>query len=297
MQQFLDYIWTLFYGIIEGITEWLPVSSTGHLIIFENFTSPSFSEAFLEMFRVVIQLGAILAVVVLFWEKIWPFHTAKNPDTFKFKKETSLTKLATKYVYMDKIILWLKIAVACLPAIIIGLPFDDILDTYLYNAYVVAATLIIYGVLFIVIEKWRKNKPSKINDLSEIDFKIAALIGAFQVLAMIPGTSRSGSTILGAMLLCCSRTAAAEFSFLLGIPVMFGASGLKAVKFFLDGNAFQQHEILILVFGMVVAFVVSMLSIKFLMNFVKKHDFKCFGYYRIVLGVILILLGVFTTVL
>ena len=297
MQQFLDYLWTLFYGIIEGITEWLPVSSTGHLIIFENFTSPSFSEEFLEMFRVVIQLGAILAVVVLFWEKIWPFHTAKNLDTYKFKKETALTKLATKYVYMDKIILWLKIAVACLPAIIIGLPFDDILDTYLYNAYVVAATLIIYGVLFIVIEKWRKNKPSKINDLSEINFKIAALIGVFQVLAMIPGTSRSGSTILGAMLLCCSRTAAAEFSFLLGIPVMFGASGLKAVKFFLDGNTVNQHEMLILVFGMVVAFVVSMLSIKFLMNFVKKHDFKCFGYYRIILGIILILLGAFTTVL
>ena len=289
MQQFLDYLWTLFYGIIEGITEWLPVSSTGHLIIFENFTSPSFSEEFLEMFRVVIQLGAILAVVVLFWEKIWPFHTAKNLDTYKFKKETALTKLATKYVYMDKIILWLKIAVACLPAIIIGLPFDDILDTYLYNAYVVAATLIIYGVLFIVIEKWRKNKPSKINDLSEINFKIAALIGVFQVLAMIPGTSRSGSTILGAMLLCCSRTAAAEFSFLLGIPVMFGASALKILKYILNAEAMiTSNEITVLIVGIITSFVVSVFAIKFLMGFVKKYDFKPFGWYRIALGIILV---------
>ena len=297
MQQFLDFLWTFFYGVIEGITEWLPVSSTGHLIIFESFTKPSFSEAFLEMFRVVIQLGAILAVVVLFWNKIWPFHTSKKLDTYQYKNLNGAKKIAQKYVYMDKIILWLKIAVACLPAIIIGLPFDDILDTYLYNAYVVAATLIIYGILFIVIEKWRKGKPSKVSELNEISFKMAALIGAFQVLSMIPGTSRSGSTILGAMILCCSRTAAAEFSFLLGIPVMFGASGLKAVKFFIDGNTVTTHEAIILVFGMIVAFVVSMLSIKFLMNFVKKHDFKCFGYYRIVLGVILLLLGVFTTVL
>ena len=263
MQYILDFIWTLFYGIIEGITEWLPISSTGHLIIFESFTKPSFSDAFLEMFRVVIQLGAILAVVVIFWKKIWPFHTSKHLDTYSYKSKTSLTEFATKYCYMDKIILWLKILVACLPAIIIGLPFDDWMDKHLYNEFTVATTLI---------------------------------IGCFQVLSLVPGTSRSGSTILGAIILCCSRTAAAEFSFLLGIPVMFGASGLKAVKFLAEGNALSGFEWSILLFGMIVAFVVSMFTISFLMNFVKKHNFKCFGYYRIALGILLLALSAFITV-
>ena len=296
MQYILDFIWTLFYGIIEGITEWLPISSTGHLIIFESFTKPSFSDAFLKMFRVVIQLGAILAVVVIFWKKIWPFHTSKHLDTYSYKSKTSLTEFATKYCYMDKIILWLKILVACLPAIIIGLPFDDWMDKHLYNEFTVATTLIIYGVLFIIVENWRKGKKPRIKHVNDIDFKTAALIGCFQVLSLVPGTSRSGSTILGAIILCCSRTAAAEFSFLLGIPVMFGASGLKAVKFLAEGNALSGFEWSILLFGMIVAFVVSMFTISFLMNFVKKHNFKCFGYYRIALGILLLALSAFITV-
>ncbi len=297
MNYILDFIWTFFYGVIEGITEWLPVSSTGHLIIFQNLwkhfdlTDPHY-EAFFEMFDVVIQLGAILAVVVIFWKKLWPFHIKKiEQPVLGHSKPSGIEKFLGKFCYMDKIVLWLKRAVACLPAAVIGLLFDDWLDENFKNVWVVAIALIVYGVLFIVIENWRKGKTNKFNDVNDITFKVAMLIGCFQLLSLIPGTSRSGSTILGAMILFCSRTAGAEFSFFLGIPVMFGASGLKVVKYFLKGNTFSSYESILLVFGMVVAFVVSMLSIRFLMNFVKKHDFKGFGYYRIAVGAVLLALG------
>jgi undecaprenyl-diphosphatase len=271
---FIELLKVIFLGIVEGITEWLPISSTGHLILVDEFIKLNVSREFWDMFMVVIQLGAILAVVVLFWEKIWPFQNKS--------REKELVK---RYVKMDKIILWLKIMVSCLPAIIIGLPFNDILEEKFSNYFVVSLMLVIYGVLFIFIENYNKKRTPRVNSLEEIDWKIALFIGVFQVLALIPGTSRSGATIIGGILLGTSRTIAAEYTFFLAIPVMFGASLLKLVKF---GFAFTGAEMITLAVGMITAFVVSILSIKFLMGYIKKHDFKAFGWYRIILGVIIL---------
>ena len=263
---FIEIIKAVILGIVEGITEWLPISSTGHMILVNEFLQLNTSNAFKEMFLVVIQLGAILSVLVLYWKKLFPFSSFDNETV---KKNT--------------ISLWIKIIIACIPAAIIGLAFDDIIDAAFYNYQTVSVTLILYGILFIIIENRNKNTPAKINKLSQLDLKTALLIGIFQVLSLIPGTSRSGATILGAILLGTSRTVAAEFTFFLAIPVMFGASLLKIVKF---GFKFTGMEVAILLTGMIVAFVVSILAIKFLMGYIKKHDFKAFGWYRIVLGVI-----------
>ncbi len=273
---------TLLFGFVEGVTEWLPISSTGHMILLEKFINfketagiPDVSK-FMEMFRVVIQLGAIMAVVVLFWSKIWPFQIKKNKsaeDKFSFIK-------------WDTMKLWFHILAASVPAAIIGFFLDDWMDEHFYRFEVVAITLIVYGVLFIVIEERNKKKQAKISSLQDITYTAALLIGVFQVLALIPGTSRSGATIVGALLIGVSRTVAAEFTFFLAIPVMFGASLLKLVKF---GFNFTGTEFLILVVAMITAFLVSVGVIKFLMGYIKKHDFKVFGYYRIVLGIIAII--------
>lgn len=267
---FFEILKVLVLGIVEGFTEWLPISSTGHMILVDEIIHLNVSEAFREVFMVVIQLGAILAVVVLYFHKLNPFSPRKTQNQ----------KRAT-------IRLWMKIVVACIPAAVIGLPFDNLLDK-LMNGYVVSAMLILYGVFFILLENRNRGVKFRIQRVTQISFQTAAVIGLFQVLAMVPGTSRSGATILGAMLLGCSRGAAAEFSFFLGIPVMFGASLLKIVKFMLEGVSFQMYEIFYLIFGMAVAFGVSVYSIKFLMEYVKQHDFKFFGYYRIVLGIIVL---------
>ncbi len=268
----VELLKVIILGIVEGITEWLPISSTGHLILADEFIKLNVTPEFMEMFRVVIQLGAILAVVVLYFSRLWPFRNqkgAKNPWE--------------RYVDMDKMILWFKILVACLPAIAIGLPFDDILEEKLYNYVVVALMLILYGVLFLLIENYNARRTPTVTSLDALTFRMAFLIGVFQVLSLIPGTSRSGSTIIGGILLGASRTVAAEFTFFLAIPVMFGASLLKLVKF---GFHFTGSEAAILLVGMMTAFVVSVLAIKFLMGYIKKHDFKAFGWYRIVLGVL-----------
>ncbi len=281
--EFIEVLKAILFGIIEGITEWLPVSSTGHMIILESLfdVKNCYSEAFWSLFLVVIQLGAILAVVICFFNKLNPFggKSLIEPERKKNKEEK-------KRIWM----LWAKVIVACLPAAIVGLVLDDILDKYLYNSITVAITLIIYGGLFIGLEIWNKKRSFKINNTDELTWTHALLIGCFQLLALIPGTSRSGVTILGAMLLLCNREVASEFSFFLSIPVMLGASLLKVVKFLIEGNPIVTNEVLFLLIGCVVAFGVSMLVIKFLMAYIKKHDFKVFGYYRIVLGILLIIL-------
>ncbi|WP_206415609.1 undecaprenyl-diphosphate phosphatase [Lachnoclostridium sp. An138] len=269
----LEWLKVLLLGIVEGLTEWLPISSTGHMILVNEFIQLNVSKEFMEMFLVVIQLGAILAVVVLYFWKLWPFTT---PSKGWIKKGTWS--------------LWFKVIVAVLPAALIGIPFDDQIDALFYNYQTVAATLIIYGVLFIIIENRNRHRTPVITTFQELSYSTALLIGAFQVLSLIPGTSRSGATILGAMLLGTSRYIAAEFSFFLAIPVMFGASLLKLVKF---GFNFTGTEIAILLVGMLTAFVVSILAIKFLMSYIKKNDFKAFGWYRIVLGILVILYFVF----
>ena len=286
----LEILKSFILGVIEGITEWLPISSTGHMILFDEFITLNTSNAFKDMFFVVIQLGAIIAVILLFWNKLWPFHLKKTEVTPYFKNENTFTKLCNDYVYVDRFILWFKILLASVPAAILGLCFDDQIDAMLtgnLRAYIVAAALVFYGVLFIIIEN-RKIK-GKIEDLSVLPYKTALFIGLIQCLALVPGTSRSGSTILGAMLLGLSRTAGAEFSFFLSVPAMVGGSGIKLLQFFADGNTFSSEEIVILLVGMITAFIVSVLAIKFLLSFIRKHDFKAFGYYRIVLGIIVIL--------
>lgn len=286
----LEILKSFILGVIEGITEWLPISSTGHMILFDEFITLNTSNAFKDMFFVVIQLGAIIAVILLFWNKLWPFHLKKTEVTPYFKNENTFTKICNDYVYVDRFILWFKILLASVPAAILGLCFDDQIDAMLtgnLRAYIVAAALIFYGVLFIIIEN-RKIK-GKVEDLSVLSYKTALFIGLIQCLALVPGTSRSGSTILGAMLLGISRTAGAEFSFFLSVPAMVGGSGIKVLQFFADGNTFSSEEIVILLVGMATAFIVSVLAIKFLLSFIRKHDFKAFGYYRIVLGIIVIL--------
>lgn len=270
--EIIEILKAVLFGVVEGITEWLPISSTGHLILVDKIVQFKQPEEFVNMFKVVIQLGAILAVMVIYFHKLNPFSRRKKPAQ----------KRAT-------IRLWMKIIVACIPAAVFGLLLDNWIDTVLMdNAYVVSAMLILYGVLFIVVENRNMGRPAQVQKVGQISFQLALYIGLFQVLAMIPGTSRSGATILGAMVLGCSRSAAAEFSFFLGIPVMFGASGLKIVKYFLDGNTFTGPQVFYLIFGMLVAFVVSVYSIKFLMGYIKNNDFKFFGYYRIVLGIIVL---------
>ncbi|MCI9198690.1 MAG: undecaprenyl-diphosphate phosphatase [Lachnospiraceae bacterium] len=268
----VEFLKVIILGIVEGITEWLPISSTGHLILADEFIQLDVTPEFMEMFRVVIQLGAILAVVCLYFSRLWPFRNQKEASN-----------AWERYVDMDKMVLWFKIIVACLPAVAIGLPFDDLLEEKLYNYVVVALMLILYGILFLIIENYNAKRTPKVTDLKDLTFRTAFLIGVFQVLSLIPGTSRSGSTIIGGILLGTSRTVAAEFTFFLAIPVMFGASLLKLIKF---GLHFTGAEALILLVGMLTAFLVSILAIKFLMGYIKKHDFKVFGWYRIVLGVL-----------
>lgn len=274
---FIEILKAIFIGIVEGITEWLPISSTGHMILVDEFIKMNISEEFKEFFLVVIQLGAILAVVVLYFKKLFPFE---------FKNVDGKRKLTSN---KDTWMLWAKVLVACIPAGIIGLLFDDILDKYLYNSVTVALMLIIYGILFIVVEKRNKGKESKINTLKDMTFKSALIIGAFQILALIPGTSRSGATILGAILIGTSREIAAEFTFFLAIPVMIGASLYKLLKFILKAVAITTTEWGILLFGTITAFIVSMIAIKFLMKYIKKNDFTAFGWYRIILGVLVLL--------
>lgn len=274
--EWIEYLKVIILGIVEGITEWLPISSTGHLILVDEFMKLNMSDAFKEMFDVLVQLGAILAVVVIYFKKLLPVDMVKKEDN---SKKPAWNK--------DKLILWCKILVACLPAAIIGLPFNDKIDELFYNAPTVAIMLIVYGIAFIIVEKLHKGKEFKINDISSITFKTAALIGIFQVLALIPGTSRSGATIVGAMIIGVGRTAAAEFTFYLAIPVMFGASLLKLIKF---GFAFTTAKAAALILGMIAAFVVSIIAIRFLMGYIKKHDFTVFGWYRIVLGILVLVM-------
>lgn len=273
---FANFIKAIILGIVEGITEWLPISSTGHLILVDNILKMQISKEFTSMFNVVIQLGAIMAVVYLYFNKLNPFDQQKS-------------KLEQKQTWD----LWLKVVVACFPSAVIGLLFDDWLDAHLYKPFPVAIMLIIYGIGFIWVENRNRNIKPKCTDLNRFTYKAAIMIGVFQVLALIPGTSRSGATILGGILIGASRYVAAEFSFFLGIPTMFGASGLKIFKFIKNGNFFDLQSTFILLTGMIVSFIVSVLVIKFLMDYIKKHDFSVFGWYRIILGSIIILTMIF----
>lgn len=279
---FIELLKVIFLGVVEGITEWLPISSTGHMILVDEFIKLNVSNEFLQMFLVVIQLGAILAVVVIYFKKLWPFVYRKEVHMPYDKRRFSdyFLYLWYKFCDEDKFMLWFKIAFACVPAMVVGLLFDDFIEEHFNTWYVVSAMLIVYGILFILIETKFKSKP-KYNTLNELSFTTAFLIGVFQMMAVIPGTSRSGATILGGMLVGTSRLVATEFTFFLAIPVMFGASLLKVIKF---GFAFTSAEIMTLVVGMSVAFVVSILAIKFLVGYLKKNDFKVFGIYRILLG-------------
>lgn len=267
---FLDILNAIVFGVVQGITEWLPISSTGHMILLDQFLTLTTDKAFRDLFLVVIQFGSILAVVTLYFHKLNPFSP----------KKSSVQK-------RDTWAMWLKVLAGCVPAAVIGLLFDDLIMSKTYNWYVVAAMLIIYGILFIIIEN--RNKTPKIETIDEMSYKMAALIGIFQVLAMIPGTSRSGSTILGAVVIGASRNVAAEFSFFLAVPVMLGASALEILKYFMEYGMFSGTQWITLLVGMVTAYVVSIFAIKFLMDYIRKHDFKVFGYYRIILGVIVIL--------
>lgn len=274
LSTFFDLFKAFLFGIIEGITEWLPISSTGHMILLEEWlkVEESFGSEFWSLFLVVIQLGAILAVVICFWNKLWPFSSKKTKED-----KANTWKL------------WLHVLIACLPAAVIGLIFDDWLDEHLYNFPTVTITLILYGVLFIIIEIFNKKREFKITNLTQMTWKYALIIGVIQLLALIPGTSRSGVTILGAMLLGLNRESSAEFSFFLSIPIMFGASLLKVVKYFADGFEISHTQFSFLGVGCIVAFVVSILAIKFLLKYIKGHDFKPFGIYRIILGVVLLI--------
>ncbi|HAP20742.1 MAG TPA: undecaprenyl-diphosphatase [Lachnospiraceae bacterium] len=271
----LEIIKAIIFGIVEGITEWLPISSTGHMIILDDFIKLDCTEEFMEMFLVVIQLGAILAVVWLFWNKIFPFQ-------FKDRQKPVIEQ--------EKIVLWCKIIVACIPAAVVGILFDDVFEALFYHALPVAIALIVFGIAFILIERGNESRRPRIREMEDIDFKTALIIGMFQLIAAVfPGTSRSGATIVGALLVGVSRTAASEFTFCLAIPVMFGASLLKILKF---GLSFTGMEAAILIVGMLVAFIVSVFVIRFLMDYIKKHDFQVFGWYRIILGMVVILFNI-----
>ena len=267
----MELLKVIFLGIVEGITEWLPISSTGHMLLVDEFLQLNARDEFKEMFFVVIQLGAILAVVLLFWNKMFPFQF--------HNKHRSIIRY-------DVFSMWFKVVVACIPGAIVTILFDDYIEAHLHTPVVIASTLIAYGVAFLLIENWNRSRTPRVERLNDITYGIALLIGLFQVLSIIPGTSRSGSTIMGALLIGVSRTAAAEFTFFLAVPVMFGLSGLKLLKF---GFAFTASELIILLVGCLVAFVVSLLVIKFLMSYIKRHDFAVFGLYRIVLGIIVLI--------
>lgn len=271
----LEIIKAIIFGIVEGITEWLPISSTGHMIILDDFIKLDCSEEFMEMFLVVIQLGAILAVVWLFWNKIFPFQ-------FKDRQKPVIEQ--------EKMVLWCKIIVACIPAAVVGILFDDVFEALFYHALPVAIALIVFGIAFILIERGNESQRPRIREMEDIDFKTALIIGMFQLIAAVfPGTSRSGATIVGALLVGVSRTVASEFTFCLAIPVMFGASLLKILKF---GLSFTGMEAAILIVGMLVAFIVSVFVIRFLMDYIKRHDFQVFGWYRIILGMVVILFNI-----
>lgn len=281
----IEFIKSIILGIVEGITEWLPVSSTGHLILVNEFlnlnvsSDPEVNEGFVNMFNVVIQLGAILAVVVIFWKKLFPFGKKNNPNPWKKDGLGS-------YVKADIMSMWFKVIVACIPAAVIGFLFDETFERLFYKPWIIAIALIVFGVAFIIIENRNKNASARVNSISELTYTAALIIGGFQLIAAIfPGTSRSGATILGALMIGISRTVAAEFTFFLAVPVMFGASLLKLMKY--DGG-FTGGQLGILAVGMIVAFAVSMAVIKFLMDYIKKHDFKVFGWYRIVLGIVVL---------
>ena len=267
---FVEMLKVIFLGIVEGITEWLPISSTGHMLLVDEFIRLDMTDSFKEMFFVVIQLGAILAVVLLFWKKMFPFQ-------FKDKTQPVVRK--------DIFSLWFKVVAACIPGAVVTLLFDDYVDAHFHTQLVIAAALIFYGFAFILIENWNKKRKVRVESLNDITYQTAFLIGLFQVLAIIPGTSRSGATIIGALLIGVSRVAAAEFTFFLAVPVMFGWSLIKLIKF---GFAFSTQELCALGLGCVVAFAVSVVVIRFLMGYIKKHDFKVFGWYRIILGAIVL---------
>lgn len=273
----LEVIKAIFLGIVEGITEWLPVSSTGHLILVQEFIKLNQSQAFLEMFNIVIQLGAILAVMTIYFKKLNPFQPGKT------KREIQLTWQ-----------LWAKVVIACIPSILIAVPLDNWFEAHFNFMVPIAIALIVYGIAFIWIEDRNKTVQPRVTDLARMSYKTALLIGCFQVLSIVPGTSRSGATILGAIILGTSRSVAADFTFFLAIPTMFGYSGLKAVKYFLDGNSLTGEQVVLLVAASVTAYLVSLVVIRFLTDFVKKHDFTVFGYYRIVLGAILLVYSFLT---
>ncbi len=281
MDFIIEILKVIFLGIVEGITEWLPISSTGHMLLVDEFIKMNVSSEFKEMFFVVIQLGAILAVVVMFWNKMWPFKRKDTEDGIN-KKGSILKK--------DIWSLWFKVVVACIPGAVVTIAFDDFIEAHLHTPTVIAITLIFYGIAFIIVERWNKTRTPKINTLSDITYKTAFIIGLFQVLSIIPGTSRSGSTIIGSLLIGVSRVAAAEFTFFLAVPVMFGLSFIKLLKF---GLLFTVSELSILLVGMAVAFFVSLLVIKFLMGYIKKHDFQIFGWYRIILGAVVLVYFLF----
>lgn len=268
MSYFIELVKAFILGIVQGITEWLPISSTGHMILVNEFLNLDVSEEFLDTFLVVIQLGSILAVVVLYWKKLWPFSFRKDADNGKTWK------------------LWFHILLACIPAGVIGILFDDVIHEYLYGPLTIAIALIVYGIAFLIVEN--AQIPFTTNSVYDISYPKAAGIGAFQMLALIPGTSRSGSTILGGRLLRCSKEAVSEFSFFMAVPVMAGASALKLLKMIIKGYSFSGSEIGIMAVGCITAFAVSVFAIKFLMNYIKKHDFKAFGVYRIVLGILVL---------
>ena len=276
---FIEILKAIIIGIVEGITEWLPVSSTGHMILVDEFLQLDVTEEFKKMFDVVIQFGAILAVVVLYFPKLWPFCKASDPAHISPSGIGAVVKKET-------FLMWIKVLIACVPAAIVGLAFDDKIDELFYNPWTVAVALIVFGVAFIVVERWNKGRTPKMDSISALTYKAALLIGMFQLIAAVfPGTSRSGATIVGALLIGVSRVTAAEFTFYLAVPVMFGASLLKLVKFGLHFTAF---EAVVLLTGMVTAFIVSVIVIRFLMGYIKKHDFTAFGWYRIVLGILVL---------
>lgn len=266
---FIELIKVAILGVVEGITEWLPISSTGHMLLVDEFLKLNMTAEFKDMFFVVIQLGAIIAVVVLFWNKMFPFKLEGG--------------VRINWEIME---LWFKVVVACVPLGIVGIFFDDFISERLHSPMVIAAMLIFYGILFIVIESWNKRRSPTTNTLAEITYKTAVIIGVFQVLSAVPGTSRSGATIIGALLIGVSRTAAAEFTFFLAVPTMLGASAFKLMKF---GFGFSGAELVTLAVGMIIAFAVSLATIRFLMSYIQKHDFKAFGWYRIALGIVVLL--------
>ena len=279
MANFIEALKVIFLGMVEGITEWLPISSTGHMLLVDQFLQLNESQDFKDMFFVVIQLGAIMAVVLLFWNKMWPFQRGVN-------KKIEVRK--------DVFSIWFKVVVACVPGAVITLLFDDYIEAHFQTPEIIAAALILYGIAFILIEIFNKKRIPKIETIDDITYLTAFLIGMFQVLSIIPGTSRSGSTIIGALLIGVSRVAAAEFTFFLAIPVMFGASLLKLLKF---GFAFSAAEFGFLMLGCIVSFGVSIFAIKFLMGYIKQHDFKVFGYYRIALGVLILIVSIFQVIM